>query len=105
MQNILDRARVLLQDDKKVRFKDPDCLAALNQGIKEAKRWRSDLFFGQYGTPYVDLAVGDPFPLPPEYEYAAITSLVAFCDARESEYSEDQRVVVFMQVFKDELLG
>jgi hypothetical protein len=105
MQAIIDRARVLLQDASKVRYTDPECLGALNDGIKMAKRLRPDLFFGQYGTPYADLALGGTFPLPPEYEPAAIKALVFWSDAREDEYANEGRGAAFLAMFEKDLLA
>lgn len=105
MQAIIDRARVLVQDAAKDRYKDPDCLAQLNDAVKEAKRLRPDLFFGQFGTPYADLVLGGTFPLPPEYEPSAIKCLVFWMDAQEDEYSNDGRAGAFMAMWLKELQG
>lgn len=105
MQAIIDRARVLLNDDAKRRYTDPQCLGSLNDALKTAKRHRPDLWFGQYGTPFTDLAIGDTFPLPPEYEPAAVKALVFWQDAREDEYSDEQRGAAFLKMFMGDLLA
>lgn len=105
MQALIDRARVLLTDKNKNRFTDDQCLGSLNDAIKMSKRVRPDLWFGTYGTPFADLALGGTFPLPPEYEPAAIKCLVFWCDARESEYTDDGRAAAFLAMFEKYLMA
>lgn len=105
MQALIDRARVLLTDANKRRFTDTQCLGSLNDAVKMSKRIRPDLWFGQFNAPYADLAAGDTYPLPPEYEPAAIKCLVFWCDARESEYTEDGRAAAFLGMFEKYLIG
>ena len=100
MQALIDRARVLLQNASKTRYTDDQCLGALNDVVKMARRLRPDLWFGQYGAPMVDLALGETYPLPPEYEAAAIKCLVFWCNARDSEFSSETRAVFFLDRFE-----
>lgn len=103
-QDIIDRARVVAQDDG-TRYKDEQALAQLNDCLKSAKRLRPDLWFGKYGTPLVDLALGGTIPLPPEFEPALVKALVFWFDLQEDEYSNDSRAAACLTLFEKELLG
>ena len=100
MQALIDRARTLLQDASKKRYTDDQCLGALNDAIKMARRIRPDLWFGRYGTPLVDLALTGTFPLPPEYEPAAIKCLIFWQEARDDEYTTESRGGAFLATFE-----
>ena len=97
---LIARAMVVVQDNSQGRYQPSDVLGQVNDAVKMSRRLRPDLWYGQYGTPMVDLALTDPFPLPPEYEPAIVKCIVFWCDAREDEYSNDSRGAQFMAMFE-----
>jgi hypothetical protein len=57
-QNILDEARVLLQDSQDpVRYTDEVLLAKLNRGLQELARLRPDAFWDRYSEELEDILV------------------------------------------------
>ena len=72
MQNIVDRARIPLNDadpiDANRRDTDATLLAHAKGAIETLRNKRPDLFFGSFSAlPGEALVLGDPFPLPDEY--------------------------------------
>lgn len=102
MQNIVDRGRVPLNDDGKVRFTDPQLLSFGVDGIYVLRQKRPDLFFGQFAALPRELAVGDPFPLPEEYAPAVQDYITARAETRNSEADLEQRASAFFALFKGE---
>lgn len=87
-QEVLDLARVPLNDADKDRYKDTDLLRFLNVGLRTLKKNRPDLFIGTLATPFVNLALGDTLPTPDHIDQAiadAITARAMTVDTEDSE--------------------
>jgi len=88
MQDVLDLARLDVNDSAKNRNFDSDWIKFANDGIGLAYALRPDLAFGTYGTAYVDLTTASTFPLPIEYR-PAIAAYIVF----RSETADDAFVI------------
>jgi len=104
-QDLINRARLMTKDASKVRYPDATVLDHLNDLLRLARRQRPDLWIGQYTTPLAALTLTGTFPLSPQYEDIFVLALVAYCDLREEEYSQDGRTSSLMSHFQKELLA
>lgn len=99
MQQLVDRARIPLQDDAKVRYSDSTILGYANAGIHLLVNRRPDLFFGTYTALPVDLTLTQNFPLEdrlfqPVADYAAARSR-----ARSSEEVRTAQTQLLLALF------
>jgi hypothetical protein len=97
MQQIVDDARVFLNDAAKDRYTDAQLLGYGNEFIYEARRVRPDLFFGSYGTALTALVLADACTLPIEYEQYIKDYVAGRAYMRDEEASADQRAVALIQ--------
>lgn len=104
MQEVCDVARIPLNDDAKVRYTDATLLGYLNTAIRRAYVVRPDLRFGQYGVPYVDLVLGDNFPLPDHLVQPAADYGTGRAYAMDEEAGNAERATVYMQAFETGIL-
>jgi hypothetical protein len=105
LQDVIDEARVLLQDAAKVRYTDAELTDIANYAIFEAYRLRPDLNFANIGTDPVALAIGGTFPLPPQYQPVVANYITSRAELRDDEYSVEGRAVALLGFFKQSLLG
>ena len=103
-QNVIDDARVLLNDAAKNRYTDTLLLQYANEALAYAKRIRPDLFLGTYKTTLGTYLVTDTVPLPPEYSFALKDYVVGRSNAIDDEYALDGRAGAFNQNFKTVLM-
>lgn len=105
MQNIIDSARVILQDSTKVRFSDTELLAHANVAVMEAYRLRPDLFFSSISAPPTALVAGGTFPLPTYLEDAVAQFAAGRTELRGDLYSKEGRAPSLMAALKGALMG
>ena len=105
LQTIIDEARVLLNDDDKVRYSDARLLSYANQALAEARRVRPDLFLGSFGSGASTYVLTDTSPLPLEYEPYLQDYIVGRSNSRDDEYTLDGRATAFIVRFKSGLLS
>lgn len=98
MQEIVDRGRKPLNDAAKTRFADADLLRFGNDFVQIARRVRPDLFFGQFTALPGDKVLGDAFPLPVEYETAAVDYITGRAESLGSEAELEARAVAFLKL-------
>lgn len=103
MQEVVDRARIPLNDATKVRYADLTLLAYLNAGILRAYASRPDLKFGGYATAYADLALGGTFPLPARYLQTLADYTVFRAETGDDEHVVSARAAMFLANFDKEL--
>jgi hypothetical protein len=96
-------ARRLLQDTRApYRFTDADYLAALNNGIMEARRLRPDLFIGVTTFPsYTSGAVA----MDVQYRVALLNYICGSVQMADDEVEQDARSAMFKQLFVSQLLA
>ncbi len=106
MQNIVDVARLPLNDADKTRYPDATLLAHANQAVLEAFNRRPDLFFDNYdGIPDLNLTLNSPFPMPLQYAQVVSDYVTARAESVEDEYANPQRAAAFMQMMAGALNG
>lgn len=105
MQNVIDRARIPLNDEDKDRYSDVDLLAYANAGLRRAFALRPDLRLGQYATSFSDLPLSGTFPIADRYQQLIADYAAARAETRDSEHVSTGRVGLFMQNFEKELLA
>jgi hypothetical protein len=104
-QNVIDDARVLLNDSDKTRYSDALLLSFTNQAIAETKRIRPDLFFGTYSTALSTYILSDTFPLSSEYQPYVHDYIIGRSNSIDDEYTLDGRATAFLQRFKSGMIG
>jgi hypothetical protein len=99
MQQIVDRARIPLNDADKDRYSDDDLLAFANEAVKVLRRERPDLFFGQYEALPADKALGDALPLDDEYAESVASYVTARAETVDDEHVNTGRARLFFELF------
>lgn len=99
-QQIIDSARVDLQDADKVRYSDAQLLEYANDGVKEAFRIRPDFRFGGYTTAIQTYVLADDLPIPDGYQMLIKHYVVFRSEARDDEYNNDGRAAIFLARFE-----
>ncbi|MDE1545935.1 hypothetical protein PTW32_10935 [Dechloromonas agitata] len=105
MQDVVDLARIDLNDNDKTRIDDSALLSSANAAIREAYQVRPDLRLGSYATPVADKAIGDTFPLGDDYKRLVADFIIGRSFAIDSEVADLNRVPAYLQIFRDQLLG
>lgn len=89
-QQVLDRARVPLNDDDKDRYTDAELLNYAVDAFLLLRRYRPDLFIAAWTLPdWSAYTVDTPFPVAPD-EYLPI--IADYVTAR-AEFKDDEHVV------------
>jgi len=101
VQNLLDRARIPLNDADKDRYTDADkLLPYAKAGLETAFRKRPDVFFGQYtALDFSTLVVGAAFPLPNEYLQVVSDYITARCEGVDDEHMSMGRAKTYYELF------
>ncbi len=106
VQNYVDSARILLQDQKApYRYPDADLVLALNMSLLEAKKLRPDLFLNR-STPAYTIATPTASVVVDEmYRVAHLYYIVGQAQLRDDEEVQDQRAAAFLNMFTQKLLS
>lgn len=100
MQNVIDRARVPLNDDAKARHTDAQMLVYAKDGLRLLLSRRPDLFFQNFAVDIEALVLGDSLPLDDLYAPALQDYVTARAETRNTEADLEGRAVVFFNLFK-----
>ena len=103
MQDVLDLARLDLNDAAKTRNLDSNMIQFANDGIAKAVVMRPDLNFGNYTTAYADLTTASSFPLPLEYRPAIANYIVMRCETADDPFAVEQRAIQGLKMFMSDL--
>jgi hypothetical protein len=108
VQNYVDRARVLLQDQGTTeRYPDADIVDALNSGISEAARVRPDLFLTYLRTRTIpSYSVGSlatAVDIDPIWRSTFLNYIVGYIQIRDDEDTQDARAAAFLNTFVAQL--
>ena len=87
-QEVIDLARVPLNDADKTRYADTDLLRFLNAGLRMLIRTRADLFVGTLSAVWVNLVVTDALPTPDFVDQSIADYLTARASTVDNEDSE-----------------
>ena len=103
LQNVIDSARVVLQDADKVRYSDAQLLGYANDGIVLGFKYRPDFRLGQYTVALGDLGASDQVPFPVQYQQLLEYYVVSSAELRDDEYSQDGRAAALLGLFEKEM--
>lgn len=105
MQQVVDRARIPLNDDKtagsdaQCRTTDAELLGYANDGLLILQLQRPDMFFGQFeGLPGTK-ALADPMPIPDMYFPALCDYVTARAETPDDEAVVQARATLFFGLF------
>jgi hypothetical protein len=119
-QDILDEARVLLQDTDTTdpRYTDATLMAMLNRGIQALVRIRPDAAYDLYddnslNTPEVvasgatgnEVNLADTFSLEMQFFNPLVHYTVGMAEVVDDEYTVDGRAAMLLQQFKQNVVG
>jgi hypothetical protein len=105
MQQVIDRARIPLNDSAKDRYSDTDLLGYANEALQRLRSVRADLFIGSLGTAFVNRTIGQTFPVDDVYAAAVADYVTARSESRDSEEELMQRATVFFSLFSAATMG
>lgn len=100
VQDVIDSARVPLNDANKIRYPDDELLDYLNDGVVEVYTLRPDLQFGSFGQALTLLAPTDNFPLPPQHAIAIKYYIVSRAETKDDENVNANRETKAFQLFQ-----
>jgi hypothetical protein len=103
MQDVLNRSRIPLNDDEKIRYTDERALEFANTAIARAYQVRPDLRFGSYGTAFTPLAVGADFPLPYQHVQSVADYVTGRLQTIDEEATAAEKAVAYMSAFESAL--
>ena len=104
-QEIIDSARVALQDVDKVRYSDDELLEYAIDGVLEARKLRPDFFLGGYATIPSSYSLTSTVPLPSLYVAYLKDFLVFKSEVRDDEYAVDGRAAAMLARFRSGLMS
>jgi len=102
-QNIINDARVDLNDVAGTRYTDAQMIGYANDGVQEMYRYRPDFRLGNYSAATTTYVAGDNLPIPDQYRMLLTNYLVFRCEVRDDEYAVDGRAAAFLMRFEKEL--
>ena len=105
MQQIVDLARVPLNDARKVRYSDASLLGYANSAVHRAYEIRPDLAIGSYGTPFAALVLGGTFPLPDRYAQTLADYVGGRAETKDEDAASGGRAELLLKLFERELLS
>lgn len=106
LQQVVDLARLPLNDVDKDRHSDPDLLTHVIHGLLIAWRRRPDLFFGAYDDPpSLNMKLTSRFPLDDAYVQAVADYAVARMEGKDAEEVSASRAAAYFSLFGEQLNG
>jgi hypothetical protein len=86
MEDVIELARLHLNDEDKVRHFDADLLLFASNYIQEAIKERPDLFIGSFQRlPDYSLKLSDTFPMPIRYVRSCADYVIARVNMKNTE--------------------
>jgi hypothetical protein len=108
VQDYVDRARVLLQDQvAPYRYQDAELVAALGLAILEIRRLRPDILKAFFRTSLPDFSTSSmtaAVPIDPMYRMAVLYYVCGHAQLRDDENTQDSRASVFLNKFTSQML-
>lgn len=109
VQDYVDRARVLLQDQvAPYRYPDDDLVENLNMGILEARRLRPELLKSYFRTTLPDFsssAMTASVPIDSMYRVAFVYYICGQAQLRDEENTQDTRAAAFLNKFVAQMIS
>lgn len=100
MRQVVDRARIPLNDASKTRYSDDDLLGYANAAVKELQRERPDLFFGQFSALPGDKLIGENLPIDDRYMQPIADYVAARAELVDDEAAMQTKAGSFFALFK-----
>jgi hypothetical protein len=108
VQEYVDRARVLLQDQvAPYRYPDDDLVGALNDGILESRRLRPDIMSSYFRSTLPEFSTSNmsaTVPIDPMYRMTFVYYICGMAQLRDDENVQDSRAAVFLNKFVSQML-
>lgn len=99
-QDVVDLARVPLNDSDKARYSDSDMLSYANYGILTMLKRRPDLFIGSFSSlPTATATLVDLFPLSAAYIQPLADYVTARAEMMDDEHVDSGRTALLIQLF------
>lgn len=105
--DLLDQARILLQDIEADRYTNDMLLSALNEGLLETRRLRPDMYRDNLAhVPQYTLAqLTTPIAYEPMYRPALVNYVAGRVQLQDDEATNDARATIFLNTFISKLTG
>jgi hypothetical protein len=105
VQQVVDQARIPLNDDGKVRYTDAVLLTYFNDSILVIRKKRPDLFLGRWTTLPAQLALADPFPVDDVYVPIVADYITGRAELVDDESVDNSRAATLIQTFMSGLMS
>lgn len=104
-QQVLDRARLPLNDEDKIRYPDAELLVYATDAYLMLRRYRPDMFLSSWTLADIStFAVGTTFPVAPDEFMPAIADYVtARAEFKDDEHTIAERAQAFYELFTAQL--
>lgn len=97
-QQIIDLARLPLEDADKDRYSDAMLLSYLNYGLQQLKRVRADMFIGSLKTGHTALTLSSTVPTPEEADQALADYVTARAGMTDNTEEDANRAGAFFKL-------
>lgn len=102
-QNIVDLARIPLNDSDKARYSDDQLLMFANHAMLAVSKRRPDLFIGQFSSlPTGQAALSDNFTIDSGYVQTVADYVTMRAEMTDDEHADSGRAMVFGNLFNSE---
>lgn len=102
-QDIVDLARIPLNDSAKVRYTDEQLMTFVNHGMLAIAKRRPDLFIGQFDSlPDGTSTLTDDLPIDAGYAQVLADYVTARAEFTDDEHVNSGRAAVFANMFGSE---
>lgn len=103
-QNVVDLARIPLNDEDKDRYSDTTLMSYANVAVLSLFQHRPDIFIGQYASiPTGEAALSDPFPVPAAYLVTLADYVTARTSMIDDEHANTGKAAEFMRLLAGEI--
>lgn len=99
LQQVVDKARLPLNDSAKARYPDTELLGYANDAVLIIRDRRPDLFLGRWLALPGSLALTDAFPVRDELVPPTADYITARAEVKDDEFTEDSRAMTLMSLF------
>lgn len=99
VQQVLDIARIPLNDVDKVRYSDATLLTYFNNALLICRQKRPDLFLGKLTQVQTPLLATDTFPINQTYVPIFANYVSGMTETIDDEHIENSRAAAFVQSF------
>lgn len=104
LKDIIDLARLSINDDAKVSYPDTELLNYANDAIQTLINTRPDLFIGGFDSlPTDNLEEGDDSPVDVRYRRAIADYVIARVNLKGTEESASAKANAYIQMFGAQL--